>query len=141
MRIMGLDMGSKTIGVAVSDELGLIANARETIHRQDMEKDLEAIADLVRRLDVARIVVGLPVNMTGSLGVEAKKVLQFVEDMRQALPVSITTWDERLSTVQARRVLLEAGLSRKKRKKVIDRTAATVILQTYLDAERIRESS
>lgn len=141
MRIMGLDMGSKTIGVAVSDELGLIAHARETIHRQDMEKDLEAIADLVRRLDVARIVVGLPVNMTGSLGVEAKKVLQFVEDMRRALPVSITTWDERLSTVQARRVLLEAGLSRKKRKKVIDRTAATVILQTYLDAERIRESS
>ena len=141
LRIMGLDMGSKTIGVAVSDELRLIAHAKETIHRQTKEKDLETIAELIERLDVTRIVVGLPVNMTGTLGAEAKKVLQFVQDMRRTLPVSIITWDERLSTVQAKRVLLDAGLSRKKRKKVIDKTAATVILQTYLDAERIRESS
>lgn len=141
LRIMGLDMGSKTIGVAVSDELGLTAQATKTIRRESMEKDLEAIADLVRRFNVARIVVGLPINMTGTLGGEAKKVLDFVEDMRNALSLSITTWDERLSTVQARRVLLEAGLSRKKRKKVIDKTAATLILQSYLDAEGIRESS
>jgi putative Holliday junction resolvase len=137
---MGLDMGSKTIGVAVSDELCLIAHGKETIHRQSMNKDLETIAELTRRFDVTRIVVGLPVNMTGTVGVEAKKVLQFVEDMRRALSVSVITWDERLSTVQAERVLLEAGLSRKKRKKVIDKTAATVILQTYLDAERNRGS-
>ncbi|MBW2057402.1 MAG: Holliday junction resolvase RuvX [Deltaproteobacteria bacterium] len=141
MRVMGLDLGSKTIGVAVSDELGLIAHGEKTIRRQSTEKDLEAIADLVRRLGIVRVVVGLPVNMTGTLGVEAKKVLQFVAAMRDALSVSITTWDERLSTVQAARVLLEAGLSRKKRKKVIDKAAATVILQAYLDAERIRESS
>lgn len=133
-------MGSKTIGVAVSDELCLIAHGKETIHRQSMNKDLETIAELTRRFDVTRIVVGLPVNMTGTVGVEAKKVLQFVEDMRRALSVSVITWDERLSTVQAERVLLEAGLSRKKRKKVIDKTAATVILQTYLDAERNRGS-
>jgi putative Holliday junction resolvase len=137
---MGLDMGSKTIGVAMSDELCLIAHGKETIHRQSMNKDLETIAELTRRFDVTRIVVGLPVNMTGTVGVEAKKVLQFVEDMRRALSVSVITWDERLSTVQANRVLLEAGLSRKKRKKVIDKTAATVILQTYLDAERNRGS-
>jgi putative Holliday junction resolvase len=137
---MGLDMGSKTIGVAVSDELCLIAHGTETIHRQSMNKDLETIAELTRRFDVTRIVVGLPVNMTGTVGVEAKKVLQFVDDMRRTLSVSVITWDERLSTVQAERVLLEAGLSRKKRKKVIDKTAATVILQTYLDAERIRGS-
>lgn len=138
---MGLDMGSKNIGVAVSDELGFIAHATETIHRQSIEKDIEAIGDLVRRYNVARIVVGLPINMTGTLGVEARRVLEFVEDMRRALSVSITTWDERLSTVQARRVLLEADLSRKKRKKVIDKIAATLILQSYLDAEQIRESS
>lgn len=137
---MGLDIGSKTIGVAVSDELGLIAHARETLHRQSIEKDLETIADLVRRLEVARIVVGLPVNMTGTLGVEAKKILQLVDDMRRVLSVSVTTWDERLTTVQARRVLLEAGLSRRKRKRVIDRTAATLILQSFLDAERTRQS-
>lgn len=141
LRIMGLDMGSKTIGVAVSDELGLTAQGTKTIRRESIEKDLEAIADLVRRFNVTRIVVGLPINMSGTLGVEAKKVLDFVEDMRNALSLSITTWDERLSTVQARRVLVEAGLSRKKRKKVIDKTAATLILQSFLDAERIRESS
>ncbi len=141
LKIMGLDLGSKTIGVAVSDELGLLAHARETIHRENTEKDLEAIGDLAKKLDVVRIVVGLPINMTGTLGEEAKKVLQFVENMRRTLSISVTTWDERLSTVQAERVLLESGLSRKKRKKVIDRTAARVILQTYLDAERIRESS
>ena len=138
---MGLDMGSKNIGVAVSDELGFIAHATETIHRQSIEKDLEAIGDIVRRYNVARIVVGLPINMNGTLGVEARRVLEFVEDMKRALSVSITTWDERLSTVQARRVLLKADLSRKKRKKVIDKIAATLILQSYLDAEQIRESS
>jgi len=133
-------MGSKTIGVALSDETGLIASGMKTIHRQTTEEDLEALADLVWRFNVGKVVVGLPINMTGTLGLEAKKVLQFVEEMRAALSVSVTTWDERLSTVQARRVLVEAGLSRKKRKKVIDKTAATLILQSYLDAERIRES-
>ncbi len=137
MRVMGLDMGSKIIGVAVSDELGLTAQARKTIRRESLETDLEAIADLVQRFDVGKIVVGLPINMSGTLGVEARKVLEFVEDMRRVLPVSITTWDERLSTVQAQRVLLEAGLSRKKRKQVIDKTAATLILQSYLDAEQV----
>lgn len=138
---MALDMGSRTIGVAMSDELGLTAHAAETIHREGLEKDLETIADLVGRFHVVRIVVGLPLNMTGTLGGEAKKVLRFVEEMRKVLSVSITTWDERLSTVQAKRTLLEADLSRKKRKKVIDKLAATLILQSYLDAERNREFS
>lgn len=138
---MALDMGSKNIGVAMSDELGLTAHATERIHRESLGKDLEAIADLVRRFSVSKIVVGLPLNMTGALGVEAKKVLEFVEEMRRVLSVSITTWDERLSTVQARRALLEADLSRKKRKKVIDKLAATLILQSYLDAERTRAFS
>ncbi|NIQ38172.1 MAG: Holliday junction resolvase RuvX [Proteobacteria bacterium] len=137
MRTMALDMGSKTIGVAMSDELGLTAHATETITRESIEQDLEAIGDLVRRFNVSRVVVGLPLNMTGTLGVEAKKVLKFVDDMRRVLSVPVTTWDERLSTVQARRTLLEANLSRKKRKKAIDKLAATLILQSYLDAERI----
>ena len=138
---MGLDMGSKTIGVALSDELGIVANAVGTISRQSIDKDLETIADLVSKHEVNRIVVGLPIRMAGTVGIEAKKVLQFVEKMRRTLSVSITTWDERLSTVQAKRVLLEAGLSRKKRKKVIDKTAATLILQSYLDTEQTRASS
>jgi putative Holliday junction resolvase len=141
VRIMGLDMGSKTIGVALSDESGLIAHGLETIHRKNLEKDLTAIANLAERFNVASIVVGLPINMTGTLGPEAQRILQFVEEMRRGLSIHVTTWDERLSTVQAERVLLEAGLSRKKRKKVIDKTAATVILQSYLDAEHTRESS
>ncbi len=141
LRIMGLDMGSHTIGVAVSDELALTAQAEETIYRESREKDLKAIADLVQKFDVTKIVVGLPLNMSGTLGIEGKKVLEFVKEMRQVLTVPITTWDERLSTVQASRTLLEADLSRKKRKRVIDKLAATLILQSYLDAERIRKTS
>jgi len=138
---MGLDLGSKTIGIALSDEMGIVAHSVKTISRQSTKKDLEAIANLVSTHEVQRIVVGLPIRMAGTLGTEAKKVLQFVDEMRRSLSVSITTWDERLSTVQAERVLLEAGLSRKKRKKVIDKTAATLILQSYLDAEKRRASS
>jgi putative Holliday junction resolvase len=134
-------MGSKTIGVAVSDELGLIAHGRETIRRQDLKRDLQTLDDLVQELGVDRVVVGLPINMTGTLGPEAEKVLQFVEEMKRTLSVAVITWDERLTTVQAERVLLQAGLTRKKRKRVIDKAAATVILQTYLDAERSREVS
>jgi len=138
---MGLDMGSKTIGVALSDELGIFANGMGTISRQGTDKDLKTLADLVSKYEVHQIVVGLPIRMAGTIGIEAKKVLQFVEKMKRSLSVSITTWDERLTTVQAKRVLLEAGLSRKKRKKVIDKTAATLILQSYLDAEQTRASS
>ena len=103
-------------------------------------RSLVRARDLISKYEVHRIVVGLPIRMAGTVGIEAKKVLYFVEKMRRTLSVSITTWDERLSTVQARRVLLEAGLSRKKRKKVIDKTAATLILQSYLDAEQTRAS-
>jgi len=138
---MGLDMGSKTIGVALSDELGIVANGMGTISRQGTDRDLKTLADLVSKYEVRQIVVGLPIRMAGTVGIEAKKVLQFVEKMKRSLSVPITTWDERLTTVQAQRVLLEAGLSRKKRKKVIDKTAATLILQSYLDAEQTRASS
>jgi putative Holliday junction resolvase len=133
--MMGLDMGSQTIGVALSDESGLIASGVTTIHRQNPERDLETIKDLVSQFDIARIVVGLPINMNGTLGAEAKRVLEFAEDLQKALSIPVTTWDERLTTVQARRVLLDAGLSRKRRKRVIDKTAATLILQSYLDAQ------
>jgi putative Holliday junction resolvase len=138
---MGLDIGSKTIGIALSDELGVVAHSVKTISRQSPKNDLKVIAEIISTHEVQRIVVGLPIRMAGTLGTEAKKVLQFVDQMRRSLSVSITTWDERLSTVQAERVLLEAGLSRKKRKKVIDKTAATLILQSYLDAEQRRASS
>lgn len=141
LRIMGLDLGSKTIGIALSDELGIAAHAMKTISRQSIKKDLAAIGDLVSTYEVHRIVVGLPIQMTGTLGIEAKKVLKFVDEIKRALSVSVTTWDERLTTVQAERVLLEAGLSRKKRKRVIDKTAATLILQSYLDTKQTRASS
>jgi len=141
LRVMGLDMGSKTIGVALSDELGIVANGMGTISRQGTDRDLKTLADLVSKYEVRQIVVGLPIRMAGTVGIEGKKVLQFVEKMKRSLSVPITTWDERLTTVQAQRVLLEAGLSRKKRKKVIDKTAATLILQSYLDAEQTRASS
>ncbi len=136
MRTMGLDIGSHTIGVAVSDELGITAQGLKTLRRKSMEEDLKEIVTLVHQFEVNKIVVGLPKNMNGTLGKQAEFVLQWVKDLNEKIQVPIVTWDERLSTVGASKVLLEADLSRRKRKKVIDKLAAVLILQGFLDQSR-----
>ena len=136
MRIMGLDIGSKTIGVAVSDELGLIAQGLKTIQTRPHKGELDELATIIAELGISLVVVGLPKNMDGTLGKQAEMVLQWIETFRKRLEISVVTWDERLSTVGASRVLLEANVSRKKRKKVIDKLAAVLILQGYLDQSR-----
>jgi len=133
MRIIGLDLGSRTIGVAVSDELGLTAQGLKTIQRKSIEEDLKEVLALIDQLSVREVVVGLPKNMDGSLGKEAEKALEWARVLRERSLLPVVTWDERLSTVGASRVLLEADLSRKKRKGVIDKVAAVLILQGYLD--------
>ena len=133
MRILGLDLGSHTIGVAVSDEMGIIAQGLKTIKRRTKEEDLREIAEIVDQFKVSKIVVGLPKNMDGSLGKQAEKVFQWIKDFRKRISLPFVTWDERLSTVGASKVLLEADLSRKKRKTVIDKLAAVLILQGYLN--------
>ena len=135
-RIVGLDVGSKTIGVAVSDELGLFAHPRATLARVGMRGDVAAVADWVAREGADRVVVGLPLTLEGEIGPRAKRVLVFVEALRGGLAVPVETWDERFSTAAVERTLVEADLSRKKRKEVVDRGAAAFILQGWLDAHR-----
>ena len=134
MKILGLDLGSKTIGVAISDDLFLTAQVLTSIHRTTLGKDLAVIVGLVDQYGVEEIVVGLPINMDGSTGDSARRAESFIEQLRETLPIKIIPWDERLSTVAAERILLEGDLSRKKRRKVIDRLSAAIILQGYLDS-------
>ena len=136
MRVMGLDMGTKTIGVALSDELGLTAQPLTTIKRTGIRKDMEKLLGLMEEHGVEMLVVGVPVNMDGTIGERAKSVLAFVERLREGTVAEVRTWDERLSTAAVERVLIEGDISREKRKKVIDRLAAAYILQGFLDRHR-----
>lgn len=133
MRVLGLDVGDKRIGVAMSDSLGIIANALTVIVRKSEDAALEEITALARQHEVGRIVVGLPRSMDGSLGPQALSVQRFVETLEGHTELPVVTWDERLSTVAAQRALAEAGVKRKKMKKHVDAVAAAFVLQGYLD--------
>ncbi|HBF13262.1 MAG TPA: Holliday junction resolvase RuvX [Deltaproteobacteria bacterium] len=137
MRILGLDVGTKTVGVALSDPLRMTAQPVETIRYQTVSQAWKRLAEIIKSQTVRQIVVGLPLNMNGSEGPQSEKVRKFMDDFlkwAKNINVTITFWDERLSTVGAERVLLEADLSRAKRAKVIDKMAAVFILQGYLDS-------
>ena len=129
---MGLDVGSKTIGVAISDELGLTAQGLKTIRRKSRDEDLKEIERLIEEFGIVEMVVGLPKNMNGTLGMQAEKVFQWIKVVEEKIKIPVFTWDERLTTVGASRILLEADLSRKRRKEVVDKVAAVLILQGYL---------
>ena len=133
---MGLDVGTHTIGIAISDELGITAQGLKTLKRKSMEEDFKEMAAIIRQFEIEKIIVGLPKNMDGTLGKQAEKVLKWMEALKDKIQISVATWDERLSTVGASKVLLEADLSRRKRKRVIDKVAAVLILQGYLDQSR-----
>ena len=133
MRIMSLDVGSRTIGIACSDALLMTAQGIETIRRTSLEKDFNRLQELIVEYEVHELVVGMPKNMNGTKGERAEKTEEFVEKMKEVIDLPISYWDERLSTVMAERQLIAADVSRKKRKSVIDKMAAVVILQGYLD--------
>lgn len=133
---MGLDIGSHTIGIAISDELGLTAQALKTLRRRSMDEDLRELLEIIAQFRIEKLVVGLPRNMDGTLGKQADGVLQWIKAAEKRINLPTLTWDERLSTVEASRVLLQADLSRKKRRKVIDKLAAVLILQGYLNQIR-----
>jgi len=134
MRIGGLDVGDRRIGVAISDEMGWTAQGLEVITRRELAADLAALARCFADYQPSRIVVGFPKNMNGTVGPQAEKALAFARQVEETLRVPVVMWDERLSTVGAERVLLEADLSRAKRRRVIDKVAAVFILQGYLDS-------
>ncbi len=137
---MGLDIGSRTIGVAVSDELGITAQGLKTIRRGSSAEDLKELSDIIRKFEITKIVVGLPKNMDGTIGKQAEMIFRWIKSYQDKLALPIVTWDERLSTIGASRILVEADLSRQKRKGVIDKLAAVLILQGYLDHTRNREN-
>ena len=137
MRILGLDVGSKTIGVAISDPLGWTAQGIDTIRRKTKEVDLEQVDKICKEYGVETIVIGLPKNMNVSIGESGERVLALAELIKEKTNLPIEMWDERLTTVAAHRAMLEADLSRGKRKKIVDKIAATYILQGYLDKLRL----
>lgn len=141
MRTMGLDVGDKTVGVAVTDELGISSNPVTIIARSNSpKKDLNEVRRLAEEYEVGEIVVGMPFMLDGSRGRQAEKVEEFMEGLRRRVTVPVVEWDERLSTWECDRIMIDADKSRAQRKKVIDKLAATVILQSYMDSKLIRES-
>lgn len=139
MRILGLDIGSKRIGVAISDELGITAQGLDSLICKNPREDVKRIVSLVKERGVTEIVVGMPYNMNGTEGPQALKVRAMMALISQKLDIPVKDWDERLSTVAAERALLEADMSREKRRKVIDKLSAVIILQGYLDRRRYED--
>ncbi len=136
MRIIGLDYGTKTVGVAVSDALGITAQGLETITRKEenkLRRTLARIEELIEEYDVTKIVVGLPKNMNNTVGERGNACKEFAEKLERRTGIEVVMWDERLSTVAANNVLIESGVRREQRKAVIDKIAAVFILQGYLD--------
>lgn len=138
MRIIGLDVGSKTVGVALSDELGWTAQGIETlkINEENNEFGFNELGRMINDYQVGTVVVGLPKNMNGTIGPRGEACQRFAAELEKLFGVKTVLWDERLTTMAAERVLLEADVSRKKRKKVIDKMAAVMILQGYLDSQK-----
>lgn len=141
MRIMGLDYGSKTVGVAISDALKITAQGIETIERKEenkLRKTLARIEELAKEYEVETIVLGFPKNMNNTLGERAEKTLELKEMLERRTGLPVVLWDERLTTVSAERILMESNVRREDRKKYIDKIAAVFILQGYLDSISIR---
>lgn len=134
MRILGIDYGSRRIGVAICDELGMTAQGAATINRKNRETDLDAIADLVRRYDIERIIIGYPLRLDGSEGIQCEKINRFCRRLEARLSLPVIRRDETLSTKEAEEILRQTGVHPKKRKEIVDRVAASIILQGYLDA-------
>lgn len=133
MRLLGLDVGQKRIGIAVSDPMGWTAQGHSVWERKTKLEDLEYIRQVCREFEVETIIIGFPRNMNGSIGPKALEIQEFAADLQEYAGIPMKLWDERLTTRSAERVLLEANLSRRRRKQVVDKVAAVHILQSYLD--------
>lgn len=136
MRLMALDVGNRRIGVAVSDPGKTLSRGLQVVQRRSRKADMELLASLVEEHEVEKIVVGHPVHLDGSAGEQARRVEEYVADLREAVGVPVVLWDEGLSTVRARELLIEAGTKRKRRRERLDAVAAAFILQDYMDSLR-----
>jgi putative holliday junction resolvase len=135
-RILGLDVGSKRIGVAVSDPLGITAQGLETLQRRNKRLDFEALSQLVKTWGVVEVVVGFPLRMSGEEGIQAEKMQRFAEELRERLSLPVHLWDERLTSAEANRLLRETDMSIQRRGQVVDRMAAVLILQSWMEYRR-----
>lgn len=138
MRYMGLDYGDRQIGVAVSDELGWTAQGLTVLRNSGDDRVLHDIAKLTAEWNVTELIVGLPKNMNGTVGPRGELAMEFAEKLRKFVTIPVHLWDERLTTKSAERTLIEADISRKKRKGIVDRIAAALILQNYMDAKSVK---
>lgn len=136
-RVLGLDIGNKTIGVAVSDPLGILAQGVTTIIRSSKVEDVKALKNIIDEYQVEKMIVGLPKNMNNSMGFQAKRTMNYAEYLKESLDIEIEYVDERLTTASATRSLMEGGVRRENRKKHVDKVAAVLILQTYLDRQSL----
>jgi putative Holliday junction resolvase len=141
MRILGLDYGSKRIGVAVCDELGMTAQGLATIARKNRQQDLEEIARFIRTYNVEKIVIGYPIRLDGTEGIQCEKISKFASLLESTFSLPIIKWDETLSTKEAEEILIRANMRRDKRKNIVDRVAASLILQGYLDSQENHKKS
>ena len=139
VRILALDVGHKRIGVAVSDPLGFTAQGLMVLERQDWDQDLDRLLKIARPYQVQEVLVGLPRHLNGRLSEQAEEIMALAQALGEALQAKVVTWDERLSTVEAERLLIEADMSRRRRRRVVDQVAATLILQAYLDSRQQRQ--
>ncbi len=140
-RILALDVGSRTLGLAVSDPLGITAQGLETLRRRNLRSDLEHLERLLQQYQVAELVVGHPLRLSGQPGAQAEKVEAFAERLRTRFRLPVHLWDERLTSAQANRLLRETDMSIRRRGQVVDRLAATLILQSFLDFRAARRAS
>ena len=134
MRVLAIDHGSKRMGIAISDETRTIAQPLEFIPSEPFDKFLERLRQIIREREVGLVLVGIPRNMDGSYGSAALKVQEFIAVLKDAIPIAIKKWDERLTSAQANRFLIEADVRRSKRKEKVDKTAAAILLQSFLDS-------
>jgi len=138
MRILGLDIGTKRIGVALSDPLGITAQGFVTLEREKIHDIMDHLRGIIEEQSVKEVIIGLPLNMDGSYGPQAAGAISFAESLKERLKIPVKLWDERMSTMEAERVMIAGGASRGKRKKRIDKLAAQLILQSYLNAHKTK---
>ena len=136
MRVMGLDVGDKTIGIAISDALLLTAQSRPTLRRKDLKSDIEFLRQLAAENEVHQIVMGQPLHMDGRESTQSQKVARFAEELKKALDLPVTFWDERLTSFEAEQHLEQMGLNWRQRREQVDKIAAMIILQDYLDNQK-----
>jgi putative holliday junction resolvase len=132
-RVLGLDVGSKRIGIAISDPLGITAQGLETLQRQNKRVDFEKLVLLARTYEVGEVVVGFPLRMSGAEGIQAEKMHRFADELRERLQLPVHLWDERLTSAEANRLLRETEMSIKRRGQVVDQMAAVLILQSWME--------